>query len=46
MCTNAEGDVIFIFNNFGHVDIQMSFGTEAVRILPGVGIVQHRVDIN
>jgi hypothetical protein len=24
----------------------MSFGTEAVRILPGVGIVQHRVDIN
>ena len=46
LITNAKGDVIFILNDLCHVNVQMSFRTEAMRIFPGIGVVKHGINID
>ena len=45
-CTNAERDVISIFDDLCHVQVQVAFRAEKLRILPDFGVVENRVDVN
>ena len=46
LCTNAEWDVISIFDDLCHVQVQVTFRAEKLRILPDFGVVENRVDVN